>query len=165
LAIGPGAFTGIRIGMGTIKAMASAHNKPIAPVSNLEALAFKLRASHARLLCALNDAKKNEVYAALYEIKAKSMHELIPQGVYKPDRFFSRLPAKRVISFLGSGIEPYRTRIQDYIKDKARFSHRSLYIAHEVGLLGYEIFKVGKGLDSREIEPLYLRRSQAEEKH
>ena len=165
LAVGPGSFTGIRIGMGTIKAMASAHNKLIAPVSNLEALALKLRAPQARLLCALNDAKKNEVYAALYEMKSKRMHPLISQGVFNPDWFLTRLPAQRVISFIGSGVESYRHRILDYIKDKARFSDRSFYIAHEVGLKGYEIFKAGQGQDSREIEPLYLRRSQAEEKH
>lgn len=165
LAVGPGSFTGIRIGMGTVKAMASAHNKPIAPVSNLEALALKLKASQVRLVCPLNDAKKNEVYAALYELKAKNMREVIPAGVYKPDLFFTQLPKQRVISFIGSGVAPYRTKILDYFKAKARLSQRTFYIAHEVGLIGCEIFKACQGKGFREIEPLYLRKSQAEENH
>jgi tRNA threonylcarbamoyladenosine biosynthesis protein TsaB len=165
LAVGPGSFTGIRIGMGTVKAMASAHDKPVAPVSNLEALALKVRLPSARLLCPCQDAKKSEVYAALYEVKSQDMHEIVPQGVYTPDRFCSLLPTQRVISFIGTGVELYRTKILDYIKDKARFSRRSFFLAHEVGLIGYDLFRHNLGKDSREIEPLYLRRSQAEEKN
>ena len=165
LAVGPGSFTGIRIGMGTVKALASAFNKPIAPISNLEALALKIKASQVRLVCPLMDAKKNEVYAALYEVTSKKMEEMVPAGVYKPDRLFTQLPMQRVISFIGSGVEPYQAKILDYFKAKARFSQRSFYIAHEVGLIGYETFKAGQGKDFRQIEPLYLRKSQAEEKH
>ena len=91
------------------------------------------------------------------------MQEVIPQGVYKPDLFFSRLPAQRVISFLGSGVELYRSQLQEYIRDKARFARRSLYIAHELALIGYRELQRGGGKDFREIEPLYLRKSQAEE--
>jgi tRNA threonylcarbamoyladenosine biosynthesis protein TsaB len=165
LAVGPGSFTGIRIGMGTVKGMAAAHGRPIVPVSNLEALAYKLRLPQARLLCPLIDAKKNEIYAALYEVRSRRMREIIPQEVYKPDLFFSRLPSQRVISFLGSGAGLYRSRLRDYIKDKARFPHRSLYIAYEVALIGHEQLKAGKGKDSRDVTPLYLRRSQAEEQN
>ena len=56
-------------------------------------------------------------------------------------------------------------KILDHFKAKARFSQRSFYIAHEVGLIGYETLKAGQGKDFRQIEPLYLRKSQAEEKH
>lgn len=163
LAVGPGSFTGIRIGMGTIKGMAAAHDRPIVPVSNLEALAHKLRVPQARLLCPMIDARKNEIYAALYEVQSRRLREIIPQGVYKPDRFFSLLPSQRVISFLGSGADLYRSQLQNYIRDKARFSRRSWYIAYEVALIGYEGLQAGLGKDFQEIEPLYLRKSQAEE--
>jgi hypothetical protein len=59
----------------------------------------------------------------------------------------------------------YRERLSDYFKDKARLSRRSLHVGYEVGLLGYERLKSGKGLDSFQVEPLYFRRSQAEEGH
>jgi tRNA threonylcarbamoyladenosine biosynthesis protein TsaB len=136
----------------------------VAPVSSLSALALKLRETQGRLLCPLLDAKKGEVYAALFEARGSRLKEIIPQGAYGPDRFFSLLPAHRIVHFLGNGIEAYRERIVVYLKDKARFSTRSLFIAAEVGALGLEILRRGKGVSAEALEPIYFRRSQAEEK-
>jgi len=165
LASGPGSFTGIRIGLSSVKSLSLASGKPIAPVSTLKCLAWKLKDSQSRLLCPLLDAKKGEIYAALFESKDLTLEELIPQGAYKPDCFFSLLPSHRIVLFIGNGVSLYRNRVLDYLKDKARFSSRSTFIAHEVGLLGYEIFKSKKGVSSVELEPLYFRKSQAEEKN
>ena len=165
LAIGPGSFTGIRIGLSTVKSFAYASGKSIAPVSTLRALAFKLRLPQSRLLCPLLDAKKGEIYAALFESKGGALKEIISQGVYSPDHFFSLLPTHRIISFIGNGISLYQDKIFQYLRDKARFSSRSHFIANEVGLLGYALFKKNKDLGYRKIEPLYFRKSQAEESH
>jgi len=165
VAVGPGSFTGIRIGLSTIKSFAYASGKPIAAVSVLTALAMKLQNSQNRLICPLIDAKKKEIYAALFESKARELQEIIPQGAYAPDEFFSRLPAQRTIHFIGSGKDVYGPTIFEYFKDKARFSKRLPFIAYEVGLIGYDLLMRNKGKDFREIEPLYLRKSQAEEKH
>lgn len=165
VAVGPGSFTGIRIGLSTIKSFAFSSGRPVAPVSTLAALARKIQHPHNRLICPLLDAKKNEVYAALFESKAEGLREIIPQGAYSPDELFSRLPSHRVIHFIGSGVGVYRSALFQYLKDKARFSRRTPFIAHEVGLIGYEMLREGRGKDSHEIEPLYLRKSQAEEKH
>lgn len=165
LAVGPGSFTGIRIGMSTVKSFSLTTGKPIAAVSNLEALALKIRQPQARLLCPLMDAKKREVYAALFETRAGTMREIVPQGVYAPDRIFSLLPAHRVITFIGSGVPVYRERLRRYFKDKARLSSRSLYTAYEVGVLGHDRLLAGDGRDAFRIEPLYFRKSQAEESH
>jgi tRNA threonylcarbamoyladenosine biosynthesis protein TsaB len=164
LSVGPGSFTGIRIGLSTIKSFAWASGKPIAPVSTLEALALKLINPQRRLLSPLLDAKKGEVYAALFESTAKKVTEVVPQGAYSPDRFFSLLPSHRIIHFIGSGVDVHRDKIFQYFKDKARVSSRSPFIAHEIGLLGYQMLKKGEGKDFRQIEPLYYRKSQAEEK-
>ena len=165
LAVGPGSFTGIRIGLSTVKSFAYASGKPIAPVSTLKALAFKLRLPQSRLLCPLLDAKKDEIYAALFESKRGVLEKIISQGVYSPDRFFSLLPTHRIISFIGNGVSPYQKKIFQYLRDKARFSSRSHFIANEVGLLGYELLKKNRGLKYHEVEPLYFRKSQAEESH
>ncbi len=165
LAVGPGSFTGIRIGMSTVKALAMASGKPIAPVSNLEALALKIKQPQARLLCPFMDAKKGEVYAALYEAEAGTLKVTVPESVYRPDRLFTLLPGNRVITFIGGGVPVYRDKIVRYFRDKARLSSRTLYIAHEVALLGAEILRAGRGLDAFRIEPLYFRKSQAEENH
>jgi tRNA threonylcarbamoyladenosine biosynthesis protein TsaB len=165
VAVGPGSFTGIRIGLSTIKSFAYASGKPIAPVSILTALAMKLQNSQNRLICPLIDAKKKEIYAALFESKARKLQEIIPQGAYAPDMFFSRLPAHRTIHFIGSGKDVYGPTIFEYFKDKARFSKRSPFIAYEVGLIGLDLLKKKLGKDFRNVEPLYMRKSQAEEKH
>lgn len=164
LSVGPGSFTGIRIGLSTIKSFSFASRKPIAPVSTLEALALKLKDPHTHLLSPLLDAKKGEVYAALFESRGRRFKELVPQGAYSPDRFFSLLPAHRIIHFIGSGVEVYKEKIFHYFKDKARLSSRSHFIAYEIGVLGYEIFKDKRGKDFWEVEPLYFRKSQAEER-
>lgn len=164
VAVGPGSFTGIRIGLSTIKSFAYASGKPVAPVSTLMALAMKLLPS-CRLICPLIDAKKKEIYAALFESKRGRLEEIIPQGAYSPDVFFSRLPTHRIIHFIGGGKDVFRTTLRDYFGDKARFSKRSPHIAFEVGLIGIDLLKNKKGKDFQEIEPLYLRKSQAEEKH
>lgn len=165
VAVGPGSFTGIRIGLSTIKSLSYASEKPVAPVSTLKALAFKLRHPQGRLLCAALDAKKGEIYAVLFESKREELKEVIPQGAYSPDYFFSHLPSHRVISFIGNGIHSYKGKILQYFKDKARFSSRSSFIAYEVGLLGYELLKDNKGVSFKELKPLYFRKSQAEEKN
>jgi len=164
LASGPGSFTGIRIGLSTVKSFSFASGKLIAPVSSLKALALKLIRPQVRLLCPMIDAKKGEIYAALFESTGTLLKEIIPQGVYTPDRFFSLLPSHRVIYFIGNGIAVYKNRILDYLKDKAKFSSRSLFIAHEVGLLGFELLETGSGVSYQELEPIYFRKSQAEEK-
>jgi len=164
VAAGPGSFTGIRIGVGAVKSLSFASGKPVAPVSTLLALAVKLAADGSRLVCPLLDAKKEEIYAGLFEARQAGLAELIPQGAYGPDAFFARLPARRVIAFAGSGLTAYRAKLLPYVRDKARFPRRSSFLAAEVGRIGWEILREGKGVAAAALEPLYFRRSQAEEK-
>jgi tRNA threonylcarbamoyladenosine biosynthesis protein TsaB len=163
-AAGPGSFTGIRIGVGAVQSLAFASGKPVAPVSTLLALASKLAADGARLVCPLLDAKKDELYAALFEAGPSGLVEMIPQGAYAPDAFFARLPARRVVSFAGSGLAVYREKLLSYVRDKARFPRRSPFIAAEVGRIGCVMVREGRGVAAAALEPLYFRRSQAEEK-
>jgi tRNA threonylcarbamoyladenosine biosynthesis protein TsaB len=164
LAAGPGSFTGIRIGLSTVKSFSYASGKPVAAVSTLKALAWKLRHPQSHLLCPLLDAKKGEIYAALFESRGGKLKEIVPQGAYSPDRFFTLLPSNRIIFFTGNGIDAYKDKIFQYFKDKARFSHRSPFIAFEIGLLGYELLRKKKGVKAQELKPIYFRKSQAEEK-
>ena len=162
---GPGSFTGIRIGLSTVKSFAFASGKPLAPVSSLHALAWKLREAPAGVIAPMLDAKKREIYAALFELQRGRLKETVAQGAYAPERFLSLLPAGRDVVFIGNGIELCRTQIRDRFKTRALFSDRSPFIAYEVGLLGRDVLKAGKGVSSFGLEPLYFRKSQAEEKH
>jgi tRNA threonylcarbamoyladenosine biosynthesis protein TsaB len=164
VAAGPGSFTGIRIGLSVVKALAYASGRAVAPVSTLEALAAKLEGPRPGLACPLLDAKRGEVYAALFELKSNLRVEIIPQAAYDPEAFLSRLPTRRVVSFIGNGLGPYRARVLAYARDKARFPKRSPFIAVEVGRLGAVALRQGRGVAARELRPLYFRKSQAEEK-
>lgn len=163
LAVGPGSFTGIRIGVSTIKSLALASGKLVAPVSSLDAYALKLHKQGGRLVCPFLDAKKGEVYAALSESQGGQIKEIFAHGAYSPDNILSKLPTHRIIGFIGSGVDVYREKIVSYLKDKARLSSRSLFIAREVGLLGYKALKENRGVHSGDVKPLYFRKSQAEE--
>ncbi|MGZ5453841.1 MAG: tRNA (adenosine(37)-N6)-threonylcarbamoyltransferase complex dimerization subunit type 1 TsaB [Candidatus Aminicenantales bacterium] len=163
VAAGPGSFTGIRIGIGAVKSLAFASGKPAVPVSTLLALASKLASDRTPLVCPLLDAKKGEIYAGLFEVKGGGLVEVVPQGAYDPEAFFARLPAARGIAFAGSGISAYRAGILSHIGDQAVFSGRSPFIAAEVGRIGAGLIRAGQGVDAASLEPLYFRRSQAEE--
>ena len=160
---GPGSFTGIRIGLSTIQAFAFASGKPIAPVSSLRAMAWKLRDDGVPLICPLHDAKKGEIYAALYSFEKTSLKALVPEGAYAPERFLKLLPKGRKILYIGGGFSLLSSAMDGGQKDKAVLSPRTPFIAPEVGLLGAGIIAAGKGIAPDKLEPLYLRRSQAEE--
>jgi tRNA threonylcarbamoyladenosine biosynthesis protein TsaB len=164
VAAGPGSFTGIRIGLSAVKSLAFASGKIVAPVSTLEALALKIAIPPVRLACPVLDAKKGEIYAALFEVKGSRLVEVIPQGAYGPDAFFARLPAGRVMAFIGNGLNLYRDKLLTYVRDKARFPCRSPFIAAEVGRIGHRMIFEGKGVQAGGLEPVYFRKSQAEEK-
>ncbi len=165
VAAGPGSFTGIRIGLGAVQSLAFASGKPVAPVSTLRALAEKLAADGdgARLVCPLLDAKKGEIYAGLFERREDALVEVLPQGAYEPGEFFARLPEDRIIAFAGGGLAAYGAELASRMGDRARYPRRSPFIAAEVGRLGAGRLRAGRGVAAASLEPLYLRRSQAEE--
>jgi len=164
VAAGPGSFTGIRIGIGTVKSLAFASGKPVAAVSTLLALAAKLSGGTERLVAPVLDAKREEIYAAVFEARDGGLVEVVPQGAYDPDAFFARLPAGGAIAFAGSGLAVTRDRLLARVGNRAVFPDRSPFIAAEVGRLGAGLLRSGKGVDAASLEPLYFRRSQAEEK-
>lgn len=163
VAVGPGSFTGIRIGVGAVKSLAFASGKPVAAVSTLLAMASKLASESTPLVCPLLDAKKGEIYAGLFEAKDGGLVEIIPQGAYDPEAFFARLPTDRAIAFAGSGVAAYRAGILSRVGGQACFPERSRFIAAEVGRIGAGLLRAGRGVDAASLEPLYFRRSQAEE--
>ena len=71
----------------------------------------------------------------------------------------------RVIHMIGTGVPLYREKIDAYFGDKVRLPRRSPFVAFEVGLLGYDLMKASQGKSHFEAEPLYFRKSQAEEGH
>ncbi len=160
---GPGSFTGLRIGLSTVKAFVFATGKPVAAVSSLAALAWKHRGGKPVLVGPMLDAKKGEIYAALYEAGPNALRAIIPEGAYAPEEYMGRLPHRRTILFAGHGLDLCRRRLTALLGDKACLSERTSFIAAEVGRLGLEDLRRGRGVDASALEPRYHRRSQAEE--
>lgn len=160
---GPGSFTGIRIGLSTIQAFAFASGKPIAPVSSLRAMAWKLRNDGVMLAAPMHDAKKGEIYAALYAFGRTGMKAVVPEAAYAPDRFRALLPRGRKVLFIGGGFPVLTEVLNRSEKSRAVVSGRTPFIAPEVALLGAVEIAAGRGVPPDRLEPLYLRRSQAEE--
>lgn len=160
---GPGSFTGIRIGLSTVKAFAFASGRPVAPVSSLRAMAWKFRESPG-VAAPMLDAKKGEIYAALFEVSAAGMVEIVPQGAYAPEAFLASLPVDRPVTIIGDGVRVCGDGIAA-LGPRARISLRSPFIAAEVGRLGRAILAAGEGVSAEALEPLYYRSSQAEDGH
>ena len=164
VAAGPGSFTGIRIGVGAVKSLAFASGRPVAPVSTLAALAAKLEGGPEALVCPLLDAKKGEIYAALFEAGPRGLAEIVPQGGYEPAAFLARLPAGRPVAFIGGGLDACRGAVREHLGEAARFPARSRFVAAEVARLGAALLAAGRGVEAASLEPIYYRRSQAEER-
>jgi tRNA threonylcarbamoyladenosine biosynthesis protein TsaB len=162
--IGPGSFTGIRIGMATVKGFALAMGKPVAGVSTLDALALNLAGSRATL-CPMLDARKNQIYTALYRMQENTLPQKISEETVTEIKDFL-LSIDDDVIFLGDGAEKYAKIIKEMLGGKARFAAgiQNCIRASMVGLLGESIFRNGGGMDPVSLVPKYLRRSEAEMK-
>jgi len=163
VAPGPGSFTGIRIGLGTVKALAFASEKPVAAVSSLAALAFRLSDAGVRWVAPVLDAKKGEIYALLADA-ADGLKPAVPEGAYAPVDFLRLIGSRRTVLFAGGGAELCRPLIEEIMGPRARFSRRPPFVAAEVGVLGVRVLGEGRGMTAESLEPLYYRSSQAEER-
>ncbi len=164
VAAGPGSFTGIRIGLSAVKALSFASGRPVAAVSSLEALAAKAAAPGVALVAPMIDAKKGEVYAALFRAQEGGPVEVVAQGAYVPSTFLERLPGGQTVVFIGSGVDAYGDAVRTKLGKRAAVSDAPPFIAAEVGRLGYRLLGRGGGVPGDRVEPLYFRLSQAEEK-
>ena len=159
--IGPGSFTGLRIGMATIKGLASVADKPVVGVSSLETLAWQCSA-HTRLICPLLDARKAEVYGATYRFSKDRLIQQTPACAVKPEIFVGEINEPCV--FIGSGAQLYQKKIQDALGAKAHFvpEDQNIIRASSVGFLSLKRFKTNDTDRVADLAPFYIRKSDAE---
>ena len=160
---GPGSFTGIRIGMSVAKAMAYAANKPLIAISTLESIAYRYFES-GHLVCPLIDARRSEVYAALFNVNddVTTLEQIGDSKVLKPETLLDTID--RITVFSGTGAIRYRDLIISRLGDMARFAppHRILPSPEEVAFLALHRFLKGDIADPATLEPYYIRDSDAE---
>lgn len=160
-ALGPGSFTGLRVGIATVKGLAMATGKPVVGVSSLQILAMNAPlAPHP--ICALFDARKKEVYAGLYAWQAGLPEPLRDDAVLSPERLLESLDGE--VIFLGEGAWAYRTLLIARLGDRAHFVPRALSLprASLACAIAQERLENGQTVELERLAPAYIRPSEAE---
>lgn len=163
VSIGPGSFTGLRIGLATALGLCFGTSLRIVPVPTLAALALRaeLPADSAEPVAALLDARKGQVYAGLYSARGDALTE---DQVCDPVPFLRSLLEVERVTLVGPGAHLYRPQIEEVLGTRARLvdAARGWPCAATVGLLGERMARAGRLVPAGEVQPRYLRASQAE---
>ncbi|MDI6780857.1 MAG: tRNA (adenosine(37)-N6)-threonylcarbamoyltransferase complex dimerization subunit type 1 TsaB [bacterium] len=162
--IGPGSFTGVRIGVSTAKGLGYALGVQIAGVISLDALAANIPSDYSGLVCPIMDAMRGEVYAAFYEHgKRISEYMLIkPEDLAeKAEKILEESNGCRQVTLLGDGVMLWQEFFARRLPGMVSFapSHNS---AVNVASIGMKMLLESKGKKPEEVVPLYLRASNAE---
>ncbi len=161
IALGPGSFTGLRIGVSTVKGLAFATGKPVIGVSTLDVLASQVGPT-PYLVCPVLDARKKEVYTASYRFEKGLIKRQSDYQAIKPEDLAGRI--KEPTIFLGDGAKAYRDLLLNSLPSLAFFPFAPLHLSHgsTVAILGSELLERGKCLDLSTFAPIYVRPSEAE---
>lgn len=167
VAAGPGSFTGIRIGVSTARALAQGLAIPAVGVSTLQALAEAVPSPGA-LICPLLDARRHEVYSALYRrepVPPCALELLIPPAALELAPFTKRLKEYgEPVIFTGEGLNTYHEYLIEAIGNLAVLPPppQRLCRAAWVALCGRRLLEQAPQPSLHELLPQYLRRSEAE---
>jgi tRNA threonylcarbamoyladenosine biosynthesis protein TsaB len=150
VAAGPGSFTGLRVGIGTVQGLALAADRRCVGISALDALAARAAFS-ADCIVAVMEAYRGEVFGGIYDGEARPLHE--PRAAPLAD-LLEQVPDGA--AFVGDGAVRYRALIAAS-RPAAVFPRRSLFLAGTVARLGETELLAGRGVSAKDLRPLYLR--------
>ena len=155
VALGPGSFTGMRIGVTIAKGLAFATGKPVVGVSTLDVIAKNILADDNDI-CVVMDAKRNLLYGAIYEADGALLKRKSPYLLIGIRDLLKRIKQRTI--FVGDGLNLYQGLIQKRKKALAVFAPASNWLpaAGNLALLAGERFKKEKNSDPNKLLPLYL---------
>ena len=160
---GPGSFTGIRIGVAAVKGMAAALEKPCVGVSTLEAMAYLFEGMDG-MVCAAMDARCQQVYNAMFEMKDGQVVRLSEDRALSLEELVGELKGMGKPVFLtGDGsFVCEKTFLENQISFHLAPPHLRYQRAYGVARAAEQVFSQGKGLDAAALLPFYLRLPQAQ---
>jgi tRNA threonylcarbamoyladenosine biosynthesis protein TsaB len=161
-AVGPGSFTGLRVGLATAQGLAEGCDLPVVGVPTLEAYAYAMIGVEG-LLCPMIDARKKEVYAAGYRWEGDKLVELWPAKAFSPEKLALQVGVRSALLF-GEGAAAYRSQLESTLGSKAQFGPTDLALsnAFRVARLGAGRLAQGGGIEPAGLRPIYGRPSEAE---
>lgn len=159
--IGPGSFTGIRIGVSTIKAFIDVTNKKAVGVTSLEVLAKNV--AEDGIICSLIDAKNSNAYCGLFERKENKYIQIEELKFDNINNIINLVKNKnKKIIFVGNGSIAYKDMIESEIEEAIVIldEEKNKLNARNIGSIAFD--KKEEAVDTNNLKPVYLRKSSAE---
>jgi tRNA threonylcarbamoyladenosine biosynthesis protein TsaB len=158
--VGPGSFTGVRIGVSTVKALAHAEGKLCIAVDALEAMAAGVQ-PFSGVICPIQDARAGQVYGAAFQ--GETLTRLLPDEPIKLEAYLEKVAAfGQPLLFLGDGMPVHREAIQSILGDRACFAPAHLAFLRPAAAAFLAWNRRDQAMDYKNLSPLYLRPPQAE---
>jgi tRNA threonylcarbamoyladenosine biosynthesis protein TsaB len=166
VSIGPGSFTGVRIGLSTVKGLAYGADMPAVGISTLQAIAARVSGFDG-IVCPILDARKSEVYAAVFRKQGNQLERLMEDGLMPMLSFLEELRGQSEAVpylFIGDGVTAWRQAIQEaaglqiYTADEGEMPS----VAASVALLSEGQFIDHRVAQLEDLVPVYLRRPECE---
>lgn len=163
---GPGSFTGLRIGMSTIKGLVQATKKPFVTINSLDGLANNLFNTQG-IICPIIDALRGNVYTNFYRFKNNSLVALNEPQLLSMEEVIKKCSDfNESITFIGDGTLKFKDNILNSLtKAFIAPSHLNVTKASSIGYLGYLRLANSEGDNVLNSSPLYLRLCQAEREY
>lgn len=169
---GPGSFTGLRVGLTTVKAWAEVHGKPVAPVSGLQAVAAQASGA-TECVAAVLDGRRGQIFGGLYRRNGGDLEPIGEEVVMRAREFltdvYSRLPRIRAarnsiaaISVVSPEPQLFGGALESSVLAGVDVEKVSADLAPWIGQLAFDLARRGELVDALSLDARYVRRSDAE---